>query len=133
MGKSKFIIGGLLIVGAIALLSLQAFQTSATYYLTVEELVAKGSEVYGQNIRLAAVVDKSTVERDAKNLILKFDAIEGSHVVPVVYTGVVPDTFDMSESIVVEGKYTPEGVLEAHTLFVQCPSKYEAELKDTGG
>jgi len=39
----------------------------------------------------------------------------------------------MSESIVVEGKYTSEGVLEAHTLFVQCPSKYEAELKDTGG
>lgn len=132
MGKSKFVIGGLLIVGAIALLSLQAFQTSATYYLTVEELMAKGSEVHGQNIRLAAVVDKSTVDWDAKDLILKFDAIEGSHAVPVVYTGVVPDTFDLSESVVVEGKYTAEGVLEAHTLFVQCPSKYEAELEDGG-
>ena len=130
MGKSKFIIGGLLIVGAIALLSLQAFQTSATYYLTIEELLTKGPEIYDQNVRLAAVVDKSTVEWDAKNLILKFDAIEGVQTVPVVYTGVVPDTFDLSESVVLEGKYTAEGIFEAHTLFVQCPSKYEAELEE---
>lgn len=130
MGKSKFIIGGLLIAGAIVLLSLQAFQGSATYYLTVAELLAKGSEVYDQHVRLAAVVDKSTVERDAKNLVLKFDVVEGNQAIPVVYTGVVPDTFDLSESVVVEGKYTAEGVFEADTLFVQCPSKYEAQLEE---
>ncbi|MFQ6059440.1 MAG: cytochrome c maturation protein CcmE [Anaerolineae bacterium] len=128
-GKARFIIGGLVIVAAVAFLMFRGYQSSAVYYLTVDELKAKGPAIYGEDVRLAAVVDKSSVDWDAKNLVLRFNVVQGSETIPVVYNGVVPDTFNLAESVVVEGEYTSEGIFQAHTLFVQCPSKYETKLK----
>jgi cytochrome c-type biogenesis protein CcmE len=34
------------------------------------------------------------------------------------------------ESVVVEGEYSPDGVFQADTLVVQCPSKYEARVTE---
>jgi cytochrome c-type biogenesis protein CcmE len=47
--------------------------------------------------------------------------------VPVVYRGVVPDTFQESGEVVVEGGLGSEGVFRARTLLAKCPSKYEPE------
>ncbi len=128
-GKLKFLVGIALIVGAIAFLLVKSSQESSMYYVTLSQLRAKGTSIYNQQLRLAAEFDKTNIVRDNKNLILKFNVIEGKDSLPVVYKGVVPDTFEQGESVVLEGKLTPAGVFEAHSLFVQCPSKYEAEVK----
>ena len=39
------------------------------------------------------------------------------------------DSFNLADSVVVEGTYNPDGSVTAHNLFVQCPSKYEAQVK----
>lgn len=130
-GKFKFLAGGALIVAAIAFLFVWAIRQegASMYYLTLPELRAKGTSIYNQQIRLASGFDKTRIERDSKNLVLKFYVVDGKDSLPVVYRGVVPDTFEQGESVVLEGKLTPEGVFEAHSLFVQCPSKYEAQVK----
>jgi len=128
-GKLKFIVGIALIVGAIGFLLVKGSQESSMYYLTLSQLRAKGATIYNQPVRLASEFDKTRIEKDNKNLILKFNVVEGKDSLPVVYKGVVPDTFEQGESVVLEGKLTPEGVFEAHALFVQCPSKYEAQIK----
>ncbi len=126
-GKWKFVIGGLLILGAIAYVTFTSFQSNAIYYLTLKELDAQRSSIVGQPVRVNAPLDKSSIQFDDKSLTLKFNLVEDSRVLPVVYKGVVPDTMDKGETIVVEGKLGADGVFNASTILVKCPSKYEAD------
>ncbi len=130
---NRFTVGGILIALAILFLMVRGFSNSAMYYLTVSELKAKSSTLTNQTVRVAGEIDKSSINQDTANLTLKFVATEGSERLPVVYKGIVPDTFNEGETVVMEGQYTPEGVFRAQTLFVQCPSKYEPEIKELGG
>ncbi len=127
-GKWKFVIGGLLILGAIAYVTFTSFQSNAIYYLTLKELDAQRSSIVGQPVRVNAPLDKSSIQFDDKSLTLKFNLVEESRVLPVVYKGVVPDTMDKGESVVVEGKLGADGVFNASTILVKCPSKYESDV-----
>src|SRR3970040_961659 len=71
-GRIKFIIGGLLIVAAIAYLIFTSTQASAQYFLTVEELVARGDSVAGRDVRVSGVVLGDTIQYDSKNFLLTF-------------------------------------------------------------
>ena len=135
MAPFRFLIGGLVIVAAIAFLSIRSFQANATYYVTSDEMVQKvhaGQITPGKTIRLAGNIDKASVKWDASKLDLSFHATNKDVAVPVRYTGPMPDSFNMAESVVVEGTYNVDGSVTAHNLFVQCPSKYEAEVQQGG-
>jgi cytochrome c-type biogenesis protein CcmE len=125
-GKWKFLIGGLLILGAIAYVTISSFQTNAIYYLTLKELNAQRGSLINQPVRVNAPLDKSSIQFDDKTLILKFNLKEDNLILPVVYKGVKPDTFEQGESVVAEGKLGQDGTFQASTLLVKCPSKYEA-------
>lgn len=125
-GKWKFLIGGLLILGAIAYVTISSFQTNAIYYLTLKEMNAQRSSIMNQPVRINAPLDKSSIQFDDKTLTLKFNMKDGDLVLPVVYKGVKPDTFEQGESVVAEGKLGADGVFQASTILVKCPSKYES-------
>src|SRR5512135_1750045 len=99
-GKLKFIIGGLLILGAIAYVTVSSFQSNAIYYLTLKELNSQRTTVVNQPVRVNAPLDKNSIQFDDKTLTLKFNLQEGDLVLPVVYKGVVPDTMTEGESVV---------------------------------
>ncbi len=126
-GKWKFVIGGLLILGAIAYVTVSSFQSNAIYYLTLKELNAQRASLIGQPVRVNAPLDKTSIQFDDKTLTLKFNLVEDNLVLPVVYKGVVPDTMEQGESIVAEGHLGADGVFQASTILVKCPSKYEAQ------
>jgi cytochrome c-type biogenesis protein CcmE len=125
-GKLKFLIGGVLILGAIAYATISSFQSNAIYYLTLKEMNLQRASLIGQPIRVNAPLEKSSIQFDSPSLTLRFDLKEDNLVLPVVYKGVVPDTMDQGESVVVEGKLGADGVFNASTILVKCPSKYEA-------
>ncbi len=60
--RPKFLIGGLLIVAAIIYLTVTAFQQSAQYFYPVDEIMSKGSEVVGKNLRASGAVVGSTIQ-----------------------------------------------------------------------
>ena len=126
-GKWKFVIGGLLILGAIAYVTISSFQSNAIYYLTLKELNAQRATLVGQPLRVNAPLDKSSIQFDNKTLTLKFNLVDDNLVLPVVYKGVVPDTLGQGESIVAEGHLGADGVFQASTILVKCPSKYESQ------
>jgi cytochrome c-type biogenesis protein CcmE len=130
-GKWKFLIGGLLILGAIAYVTITSFQTNSIYYLTLPELNAQRATVVGQAVRVNAPLDKTSIQFDDKSLTLKFNLVDGDLVLPVVYKGVVPDTMGQGESVVAEGRLGADGVFQASTILVKCPSKYEAQPVDS--
>jgi cytochrome c-type biogenesis protein CcmE len=51
--------------------------------------------------------------------------IDGGESLPVIYQGVVPDTFKVGNEVVVEGTLKSNGIFQAYTLMPKCPSKYE--------
>lgn len=130
-GRKKFMIGGIIIIAAIVFLVMMGFRSSQMFYLTPGELQAKAPTLYGEDVRLAGTIDKRSVEWSPENMTLKFDVFEGRDVVPVVYEGPKPDTFDLAEGVTVEGVYHRDGVFEARNLLLQCPSKYEAKLEES--
>lgn len=130
-GKLKFVIGGLLILGAIAYVTLSSFQNNAIYYLTLKEVNAQRASLVGQPIRINAPLDKSSIQFDDKSLTLKFNLTENNLVLPVIYKGVVPDTMTQGESVVAEGRLGADGVFQASTILVKCPSKYESQPVDS--
>ncbi len=126
-GKWKFLIGGLLILGAIGYVTLSSFQSNAIYYLTLKEFHAQQASLAGQPVRINAPLDKSSIQFDDKTLTLKFNLAEENLVLPVVYKGVKPDTFEQGESVVAEGRLDANGVFQADEILVKCPSKYETQ------
>jgi cytochrome c-type biogenesis protein CcmE len=114
----------------VLLLLLTSMRSSTVYYLTVEELKAQVPEIYGERVRVAGQIDRDSVDWELGSTSLEFDVVEGEEVLPVTYEGIVPDAFAQSEAVVVEGQYSADGVFQADTLTVQCPSKYEARVTE---
>lgn len=129
----KFVVAGIIVLITLGYLVYTATTTSAVYYLTVGELEAGSAQVAGKPVRVSGwVQDGSINKRD--NLTLDFVLTDGANTVPVTYKGVVPDLFgyskdDLYQEVVVEGRYSPDGVLTAGNLIV----KHEPEFRAAPG
>jgi cytochrome c-type biogenesis protein CcmE len=118
---------------AIVYLGFTGFQKSMVYYLTVSELKARGSEMYGEGVRVSGHVEPGTIQTDPVTLVHRFVISADGEKLPVVYRGVTPDTFKEGAEVVVEGKYDPSGTFMAETLLAKCPSKYEGVETENDG
>ena len=125
--QRKFLIGGALVLLAIAYLIYSSMAGSTVYYMTPTEVKNQGQTLEGQAIRVGGTVVDGPVDFDGKNMILKFNITDNTTTFPVIYKGVVPDAFKPGVDVVVEGKYTSSGVFEATSLLAKCPSKYVPE------
>ena len=124
--KRKFLIGGFIVAIAIAYLTFMGFSSSATYYYEVDELLAQGSSVYGETVRVNGQVAPGSLEQDGTGRTLRFTIIdtEGTGSVPVFYQVTVPDPSKVGGEVVAEGQLNPDGVFQAYTLMPKCPSQY---------
>jgi cytochrome c-type biogenesis protein CcmE len=124
IGKKKFLIGGIIVILALGYLTFMSFQGAATYYYTVSELAAQSDVINGENVRVNGQVVPGSVEQEAGGGVLRFTIVEGEESLLVAYQGVVPDTFQVGNEVVVEGQLTSAGTFQAHTLMPKCPSRY---------
>ena len=122
----RFLIGGAIIVAAVAYIAFSSAQDTALYALTIHELQAQPPSIYGQAVRVGGTVDGRSILWDADDQILTFNLVDGAEVLAVTYQGVRPDMFRDGAQALVEGQYQSNGVFEAARLLLQCPSKYEA-------
>lgn len=154
-GRAKFIIGGLLIIAAVIYLIISSTQASAQYFLTVEELNAKGSSVSGRDLRVSGAVIGDTISYDPETLTLTFtiahvpgdnkeieaqgglaavlhDAVVDPNrpQLQVVYTGVKPDLLRHEAQAIMTGRVSEDGVFHADELLLKCPTKYEEAVPE---
>lgn len=95
------------------------------YYLTVSQLMEQGPpSSNGGGVRVGGKVHEGTVAWDAKELRLSFIMGDEKNTLPVVYKGVVPDSFKQGMKVIIEGVYT-DGKFTASQIMPTCPSKYE--------
>lgn len=123
--KTKFVVGGVIIALAIVYLIYTGVQSTAAYFLTVDELYAKGEAVQNQTVRVSGKVDAATIDFNNRDLILKFDVVsETGARMPVVFNGPKPDQMREGAEAILEGKYDG-GEFSAQSLLLKCPSRYE--------
>ena len=124
--KKRYLIGGGIILIAVAYLLYLSFGSSVSYYLTVSEFYDRSDELIDANVRLAGVVADNSIDWDADNIELKFTLTEGGKDMPVIYHGAQPSGFTGGSNILAEGKYNADGIFRANQLILKCPSKYES-------
>ena len=151
----KFIVGGLLIIAAVVYLIVSSTQASAQYFLTVDELVAKGEEVQNRDLRISGAVIGDSIQYDQQTLTLTFTiaAIPGDNAdieaqgglaevlyravndpnrqrIQISYNGVKPDLLRDEAQAIVTGKLGTDGVFYAEELLLKCPTKYEEAVPE---
>lgn len=134
--QRKFLLGGTLVVGLVGYLMVTGMRDSMVYYHTPAELMAQVSADPGYHdlgVKVGGRVVPGTVSFDQRTLDLRFDVIDietGTAQFPVAYRGPLPETFEEGSDVVIEGRYTREGVFEAAILLTKCGSRYEAAAED---
>lgn len=155
MKINKFVIGGVLILGAVVFLIWSSTAATSEYFLTIDELNAKGSDIVGRNLRVSGAVIGDTISYDAQSLTLTFEVahVPGDQAVledegglaealhqatidpsrsriKVVYVGPMPDLLRNEAQAIVTGKLGDDGVFHADELLLKCPTKYEEAVPE---
>jgi len=126
--RTKFLIGGLLVLGPVGYLMASSIKETGVYYLTPTELAAKlasDSTFRDVGVKVGARVVPGSIQRDPGGREYAFRVTDGGQTFPVVYRGIAPDTFTDSVDVVVEGRMGRDGTFRATTLLAKCASRYE--------
>ncbi|HKI54016.1 MAG TPA: cytochrome c maturation protein CcmE [Anaerolineales bacterium] len=155
MQVNKFVIGGLLILGAVVFLIWSSTAATSEYFLTINELNEKSASIVDRNVRLSGAVIGDTIKYDAESLTLTFeiahvpgdqaliddegglaDALHQAAIDPsrarvmVEYIGPLPDLLRNEAQAIVTGKLGEDGVFHADELLLKCPTKYEEAVPE---
>jgi cytochrome c-type biogenesis protein CcmE len=155
MKINKFVIGGLLILGAVVFLIWSSTAATSEYFLTIDELNEKSASVMDRNVRLSGAVIGDTIQYDAETLTLTFEIAhvpgdqaliedegglaEALHMavmdpsrsrITVQYEGPLPDLLRHEAQAIVTGKLGQDGVFYADELLLKCPTKYEEAVPE---
>ena len=119
MQRTKFILGGLLILAAVVYLIASSTQASAEYFMTVDELKAEGSSVVGKSLRASGAVIGDTIAYDPDTLTLSFEVAH-----------VPGDNADIEAQAIMTGHVAEDGIFYADELLLKCPTKYEEAVPE---
>jgi len=155
MQRTKFILGGVLILAAVIYLIATSTQASAEYFMTVDEVKAEGAGAVGKSLRLSGAVVGDTIQYDPQTLTLTFDVAHVSgdndeieaqgglaevlhqavidptrQRVTAVYVGPKPDLLRNEAQAIMTGKLGEDGIFYAEELLLKCPTRYEEAVPE---
>ncbi len=127
--RTKFVIGGAIILAVIVALSVQELQKMTVFFYTPAEVIASPAEFEEKTIRIGALVQQGSVDWNAQAIKLSFKITEdGEKSINVIYSGVKPDLFREGQGVVVEGKMNGSR-FEAKQLLVKHSEEYTVETE----
>ena len=155
MQRSKFLIGGLLIVAAVVYLIVSSTQASAEYFMTIEEVKAQENEIIGKSLRISGAVIGDSISYDPETLGLSFtiahvtgdnNEIEANGGLAkvlheatldpslpqlnILYNGPIPDLLQDEAQAILTGHIEADGIFYADELLLKCPTKYEEAVPE---
>ncbi len=151
--RVKLFLGGFIILAAVGFLVVSSTQASAQYFMTIDELGAKGPSMVDRNATVSGAVMGDTIAYDPQTLSLTFTVAnvpgdnneierEGglakvlhqavidpsrSHL-KIVYKGAKPDLLRNEAQAIMTGQLGADGVFYATELLLKCPTKYEQAI-----
>ncbi len=158
MQRSKFLIGGVLILVAVVFLIFTSTSASAQYFMTIDELADEGPAAVGRSLKLSGAVIGDTIQYDPQSLTLTFEVahVPGDNAdieaqgglakvlhdavvdpnrnrIQVVFVGPKPDLLRDEAQAIMTGKLGEDGIFYAEELLLKCPTKYEEAVPDQAG
>ncbi len=155
MQRTKFIVGGILILAAVAYLIFSSTKASAEYFMTVEEVQSQTASLTGKNLRVSGAVIGDSIEYNPDTMLLTFvvanvpgdnkeieaegglaKVLHEAVVDPsrprmqVVYNGPRPDLLKDEAQAIMTGHLGEDGIFYADELLLKCPTKYEEAVPE---
>ena len=120
----RFVIGGVVILGALAYIIYGGMQEALVYFKMPSELRAEEKSLQGKFVRMGGMVVKGSLTKDLQNLTYRFELTDGSTNFPVFFKGVPPDLFVEGKGAVVEGRVGSDGIFQATTIMAKHAEDY---------
>ena len=150
--RARFLFGAGLIVAAVVYLIFAAINNTSEYFMTVNEVAARGATLHGQALRVAGRVRPGSIEWDPATLTLRFAmaqipdtqsdtqgdgvqkvAVAEGPVFKIICVGQPkPDMFAPNRDVIVEGRLSGSATIEASQVMTSCPSKYRPKTAKAG-
>lgn len=138
----RFFVGLVGVAGVVTYLIWTGVSETMVYYMTPVELMARTTSdptLHQVGLKVSGRIVKGSWELvSGEELIHRFaveDLEDADIAFPVVYQGLLPDTFNDQENVeaVVEGRFREDGVFEATSVLTKCGSRYEASPEELAG
>jgi cytochrome c-type biogenesis protein CcmE len=112
-------------LGTAAALVLTAFSDNMVFFLAPADLAAKAPH-NGRVFRLGGLVEAGSVEhvREGSRPAVRFRITDGSAVVSVSYSGILPDLFREGQGVVTLGALQPDGTFRASEVLAKHDETY---------
>jgi cytochrome c-type biogenesis protein CcmE len=110
------------LAGAVVL-AMWGLSDRAAYFRTPQDVAAGKAEV-GVPLRLGGMVQQGSIQKLPDGVSVKFVMTDGVGVVPVRFTGIVPDLFKENSGAVAEGQLGPDGTFVADNILAKHDERY---------
>ncbi|MCT8971193.1 cytochrome c maturation protein CcmE [Microbaculum marinisediminis] len=114
-------VAGVVLFSAVGLM-LAAFQDNIVFFNSPSDVIANKTAP-GKRIRLGGLVEDGSVQR-MDGTTVRFTVTDTANVMPVVYTGLLPDLFREGQGVVTEGAIGADGVFVADTVLAKHDENY---------
>lgn len=156
-GRAKFIVGGVIMLAAVAFLIVTNLTAQQEYFMTINELMARQDELAGRNVRISGVVLGDSIQYDGETLSFTVAHIPDSaaeiedegglaqvlheavnqqgtaRVQVVLYNEPKPDLLQHEAQAIVTGTLGDDGVFYGDELLLKCPTRYEEAVPEQTG
>ncbi len=154
-GKTTFLVAGLLIVAAVAYLLVSSTDSTAHYYLTVEEVRRMDAAGQRRDVTVSGAVLGESIVYDDLGTTLTFTIIQipgdprevaraggaeqviaaavrdpAAPTLDVVYSGSKPDMLRHEAQAILRGRLGDDGRFYADEIRLKCPSRYQEALSE---
>ncbi len=121
--KLTIIIVSVAALGLSATLVLDAFQSNLVFFFSPTQ-VAANEAPQGKSFRIGGLVEEGSVKRQSDGVTVNFVVTDTAKVIPVVYTGILPDLFKEGKGVVAQGKLSSDGVFRADEVLAKHDENY---------
>lgn len=121
--RIALIVGGLAVLGIVAALVLNAFNSNLVFFFTPTQ-VAAGEAPKNTTFRIGGLVEVGSVKRLADGVTVAFTVTDTAKTIPVTYKGILPDLFKEGKGVVAQGKLGADGLFVAAEVLAKHDENY---------
>jgi cytochrome c-type biogenesis protein CcmE len=151
----KFLIGGLILIGAAVFLIVSSLRFQQQYYITVDTLMSGRDHYVDKDARISGVVLGDTIDYDGHTLSFMIadipqgtGEVQDAEWVDTLHTAAIdtssarvkvvlvnqpkPDLLKDEAQAIVTGKLGKDGIFYADELLLKCPTRYQEAAPANG-
>ena len=121
--RALLIVSGLAVLGLIAALILNAFESNLVFFFSPTQ-VAAGEAPKGKAFRVGGLVGEKSIRREADGVTINFVITDTEKEVLVRYKGILPDLFKEGKGAVAQGKVGDDGIFVATEVLAKHDENY---------